>query len=821
MASRPRRSVQSSYAHLLKPIKFSDDEDDDSGTDDSNNDDSAARVDQRADTRQASNTKALQSGSRQPRHTRTHSGDHDETDVSEYGASAAEQDDQDESGDDLADDAVQSEASGGTDRVADGRYDDDIAVDDDDGHNSLMIGPSTASKNGRARAPSAMAPPPIPAVRSALHKRKRARLQGFAPNTRITSSLLAMTPQFEPPLRRLCPSVAGTDQLDCFATSTIVTEPAMDEARRSHVLECWTLTPFGPERDLVNDASWHKGKWTQAGLQKRWGGWFDDNSCASKKTSLLSRTQAARFMPNQVFPSIPATIDNLENAQKPVAGATEDDNDRDDDNDNGASDPAPTEDHSASAANGAIKLVIGQEGGRVDEALTLSTFESIRTGEWFSNSQLSFKPGHVLNAGGYISALDWCPQIDPRNSEQGLVVGSRNTQRPSMIQIWRLDTTGASLSPSTESLQGEQDKPSTKLRLALCIDAEVVDMKWCPKGGERTEDEQATGDLGVLACALTDGSLSLFAVPSPNNVSDDLEFIAVTAMLRLRVPETACVSLAWSSHERIAAGCDNGHVAIWDIAQSLQMSQEDALRPTFYLRANLASIRSICFLRTAPLSLKLDGSLDENAEPTTLLTAGYDGSSMILDLSDLAVPTTALHERGVLSAVAYAPQNNAFIYAEADGIVRIASVRPHEYLGTRAAAKLTGTVLSIATSDHHPFFVTGSADGACTMVNACRVSRRKAHRGHYAQTVFQLAFNRKTGHYHMHDNFHVSVAEGIEKLIKPGKSGKADSLSGAWSPGVGVTTVAWHPNLQRACLLASGTASGVVRIDWLEGGETV
>jgi transcription factor C subunit 6 len=41
--------------------------------------------------------------------------------------------------------------------------------------------------------------------------------------------------------------------------------------------------------------------------------------------------------------------------------------------------------------------------------------------------------------------------------------------------------------------------------------------------------------------------------------------------------------------------------------------------------------------------------------------------------------------------------------------------------------------------------------------------------------------------------------------------------SGAWPGHVGVHCVAWHPSLRRAPLLASGTASGLARVDWVEG----
>jgi hypothetical protein len=41
----------------------------------------------------------------------------------------------------------------------------------------------------------------------------------------------------------------------------------------------------------------------------------------------------------------------------------------------------------------------------------------------------------------------------------------------------------------------------------------------------------------------------------------------------------------------------------------------------------------------------------------------------------------------------------------------------------------------------------------------------------------------------------------------------------AWSPEIGVSRAAWHPNINRSCLLASGMLCGLVRVDWMEGEE--
>jgi hypothetical protein len=85
---------------------------------------------------------------------------------------------------------------------------------------------------------------------------------------------------------------------------------------------------------------------------------------------------------------------------------------------------------------------------------------------------------------------------------------------------------------------------------------------------------------------------------------------------------------------------------------------------------------------------------------------------------------------------------------------------------------------NLATSDHHPFVAAASADGACTLANPARSSKKKAYKvrfafslslsllwltgdmytqGHYYSRVFRLDFNRELGEYRMIDNLHIEV----------------------------------------------------------------
>lgn len=48
----------------------------------------------------------------------------------------------------------------------------------------------------------------------------------------------------------------------------------------STLIERWTANPFAPEKTLVRDVGWEKGKWKDeedaSGVYERWGGWYEE-----------------------------------------------------------------------------------------------------------------------------------------------------------------------------------------------------------------------------------------------------------------------------------------------------------------------------------------------------------------------------------------------------------------------------------------------------------------------------------------------------------------------------------------------------------------
>lgn len=106
----------------------------------------------------------------------------------------------------------------------------------------------------------------------------------FQPRTGVSVPFAAVGIQFEPPVRRLnTQSNKGKQDFD-----SIVYGSALDDLDRSEFLEAWAVTPFGPERPLLHDVGWFKGKWSIEGeeeedgktptgkIRARWGGWYED-----------------------------------------------------------------------------------------------------------------------------------------------------------------------------------------------------------------------------------------------------------------------------------------------------------------------------------------------------------------------------------------------------------------------------------------------------------------------------------------------------------------------------------------------------------------
>ncbi len=273
---------------------------------------------------------------------------------------------------------------------------------------------------------------------------------------------------------------------------------------------------------------------------------------------------------------------------------------------------------------------------------------------------------------------------------------------------------------------------------------------------------------------------------------------------------------------------------VWHVGDALR-SGAPHVRPTHLLQVHNAAIRTIAFVMAPPASATLEPAMELDAEPEALMTAGHDGTLRLTDLRDGASVNIVNQERGSNLAAAFSSQTGTVLVGDTENDVRAWFLKPAGIGSNKVVSQHRGAVWAIATSDLHPFAATASADGCLTLANIPRACRQKSHRVKFAQKLYKLDFNRRTGQYRLLDNVlpeQRSTVDVLKKKKRDAKAGKGkgkdaaeagpghevSEISGAWSLEVGVLRACWFPGLEQARLVASGMACGLVRVEWVDKG---
>ncbi|GAA5901180.1 hypothetical protein JCM6882_006137 [Rhodosporidiobolus microsporus] len=430
----------------------------------------------------------------------------------------------------------------------------------------------------------------------------------------------------------------------------------------------------------------------------------------------------------------------------------------------------------------------------------------------------------------------------------------------------------------SDAPQQPQQKPGMRLEMALCVEeGEAWELGWCPFGGRPSaststsaaedamdvdgrdqEERVAEGRIGIVGGAFADGSLTFFEVRGVEGVRRELGkegqgdgpvFVKSSPLLKLRLPSASLFSFAWSaSGTRVAGGGSNGWIGVWDVGEALRRGlrgegkDDPPLRPTHYFPAHSSVIRSLCFVTTPPPSLSTvaDAAVHNlEGEETGIVSTGYDGSTVLSDLRSPSGGAAVLnHERTPGYCVAFAPHSGCAMIPDQDDRVKALYLRPSEIGSYKRIAPHRGAILSIATSAHHPFVLSTSVDGSCLLTSGIRAMRKRRVKGHFTQKLFRVEANRKTGEVRVWDNLDVEYRPALDptnpisQAAKKKKSSKnaaaahdpyhlteQDLHTPAWPLEQGVLKAAWHPNLERCALAATGWACGVGRVDWCESEE--
>ncbi|KAL0946421.1 hypothetical protein HGRIS_012644 [Hohenbuehelia grisea] len=459
----------------------------------------------------------------------------------------------------------------------------------------------------------------------------------------------------------------------------------------------------------------------------------------------------------------------------------------------------------------------------------------------FANIKTPQSGSHVFNAGAPVWGLDWCPihsdDRTPVSFKQYLAVAPFPSKthspgvgvrvaRPALacIQIW-------SLADDNSSSSGK-----VACELVLCMQSgPVLDLKWCPlPANDRLFDAGSSPGprkLGILGGVFEDGSLSVFAVPYPSDLSDLSSessspiFAKIPEpLLRIELEQTAITAFDWANSELLAVGNSHGSIAVYNVGQALCSlnGQENApitgLSPTHYIPLHQSAIRSLTWIKSPPSSVLGEPRTDE--DPTVLVTGGYDGSQCVTDIRE-GHGTVVNRTRDVINTVAYSPYDSAFMSVDHENIVKGYSISPSMLGRGHILADCDGPVWHMHGSEYHPQLAVGCADGFCMTTNMLRATRRGTI-PFFVHRIYQLDYNRKTGALRMLEQF---LPKELTIQTASGNAGKGKRPllktvgTDAWPQEVGIHRVVWNNGngLSAAGMLASGTASGLCRIDLLAG----
>ncbi|QSL65141.1 hypothetical protein MERGE_002446 [Pneumocystis wakefieldiae] len=384
------------------------------------------------------------------------------------------------------------------------------------------------------------------------------------------------------------------------------------------------------------------------------------------------------------------------------------------------------------------------------------------------------KTGYIIYTGFPVWGLDWCP--GHLEGKQYLAVSGHPdyethstllyTTKPkkSAIQIWSF-------------LPGSNDELSNSPQLEIFIFhafGSVWDLKWCPL------TSKIDGKLGFLAAIFGDGCARIFPIPLSNKTNETLYMKLEQVKLSLKIHDTRCTCLCWISSNRIAIGASNGQICILDL------EKKDPNIPIISFFAHTSYIRNIASCSPS--------------YPNLLITSSYDCTVKITDIRDpLGDIAFIQRQRAMNFIVHWWDELSCIILSDNMCGLRFVFIRTLQ--SSNHIISLDGTLWAIAMSPVHPFLAVAGADGTTSIVNFIRKTFSKLRQPLSIRKIYQLSVNYQDMSYLLVENF------------KPEKYQKVNSNPIIFPPEIGITVASWNPTKKYGGWLASGSASGILRVE--------
>lgn len=492
----------------------------------------------------------------------------------------------------------------------------------------------------------------------------------------------------------------------------------------------------------------------------------------------------------------------------------------------------------------------------------------------------------ILNAGGPVWAMDWCPALIPATSQGPggesssdsasqhsvchLALGchphgspphriGEPVAGPNCIQLWEV----ASLAAEAGKRGNATSITHPRLVLGIAHDAGVTwHCRWCPTRAATDMEAPALGAvppsrLGLLAAALGDGSLRVWAVPHPRLISrrretqgpsggqqqqqqqqqQHIAFPLPIAHLSSRHLSGSMPSrvdwLPEPPHDLLLIGCWDGSVAVAKLQPGSGqrdggVSDADApplgMHVLLHFPADTQPLRAVRWLPAGIGTRSIDF-----AHRYLFLTAGHEGSVKIWDSRDQFNPahTLALTVATVLDAT-WTMRPFGIVAALEDASLRATLLEAEEIKaqltpGLRPKAVLTwrgrnaGALWAVATDSEGARIAYGGEDGVVGLAEVdLKWDKRKRNGQHVPVAGLRI----------LEGAVQVLTQSQLEDKANGGlyddrvwerKESLAATRGHLPDTAQAVQCVAWSPptDASGAAWLASGTGVGLIRCQWV------
>lgn len=432
------------------------------------------------------------------------------------------------------------------------------------------------------------------------------------------------------------------------------------------------------------------------------------------------------------------------------------------------------------------------------------------------------KAGFILNLGAKIRCAEWAPNqsdsaqylalstLQARKAPKG-IAPAFTPQQPlkAEVQIWKFTAT------SRSSIDSDI---APALKYVICTEwGDIKSLKWCPAPHKATSTPTKRS-LGLLAGVWGDGGLRVIdLMDQPEPLTTD--YINVTkAAFESHPPDTLFTALTWLSATRIAAGCANGCVAVYDLAHC---SASGSTKPVIYSSIASGYILSIASCYPSHQNL--------------LLTTSTDGYPRLTDLNepDPATPLGTVQAPRSRSTQDIAVWNdfcqNALVM---DDNFALKGLPLRRFFTTISLGRARSVGTALATSPCHPFVLIGTAHGEVTGSNPIRrIIQPKVLP--LLQTWFAHEWRRPT-QAELEGNETGPQAIGSHGLSRFTEGHKLEQGQRTYREGsmqnsddkehglhfhtiheeeTAVSALAWNPNKEFGAWAAAGLADGLVRVE--------